>query len=1267
MVTRRFTSSAGVLLCLLAGCALFWSVPAQAKTVHVLAGSFGSKGSASGQFEGPVGIAVNDTTHDVYVVDSGDNRVEEFNFTGSTVIGELTGSGAPTGSFSDPTQIAVDNSENPLDPSKGDVYVVDSGHDVVDKFSPTGAYEGQLTGTPSGAFDDGPEGDYGLSVAVDPQGVVWVVEDGSGEIDSFSDAQPNQYLSTRTTEFGGGINEGLAVDGEDDIYFNPGTTVKVDSSGKTLISGEESPRGSGHFMVNPFESEHTGSEHTTGVAVSSHSGEVYVDYGGTVGAFSLGGAAIEHFGSGTPYTRSGVAVDESDNEVYVADSAADSIEIFEAVTLPSVSISAVSEQQPRSLTLNGTVTPEGLPVTSCVFEYGTSDVYGQSIPCSPGNVGSGSSPVAVSAHLTGLAPGSTYHYRLVAENAAHVSSPTPDQPLVAGPILGGDWVDDVASSSATLQARVDPNGADTHYYFQYGTSASYGTDGPIPAPGVDLGSFSSEQTVSLHLQSLEPDTVYHYDFVVVQAGETFVEPDQSFTTQSAGGELSLSDGRMWELVSPPNKKGTMIEPGYAMEVQAAADGNGITYMSLEAIGEDEMGKGRESQILSTRTPAGWGSKDISIPRSLPKEGEPAGEMADFQREYSLFSPDLSQAIVEPHGVVPPLAPEATTERTIYRRENAPGSYLPLVSNANVLPGTEFGSHENPGGIDTLHYLAGTPELSHVVLQSPLQLTSEQATDGVWNLYEWSGGQLRLINILPNGESSTSSAYLGVESEMVAHSISDDGRWIAWQIGTGSSSSTQLYVRDMVGEETFKVGGPQAIFQTMSSDGSKLFFLEDGELYEFDTATDTQIDLTSDHGAGEANAGVQNAILGSSEDGSYVYLVAKGVLANSGVGGEDNLYLLHDGEAGWTTILVGTLSNEDQPDWFQWSSIPGEKSCNNANFCAIALGKVTSRVSPDGRYLEFMSNRSLTGYDNHDAVSGAPDEEVFLYDALAGHLACASCNPTGARPAGLFEPFKAVGSGGQGGPFYDKPEAWKEHWLAAIAPGWQGPNWFGERSQYQPRFLSNDGRLFFDSTDALVPQDTDGLMDVYEYEPSANGETAGSDDCTSASSTFGERSDGCVSLISSGTASGESGFLDASESGDDVFFVTPSRLTAADYDNSYDVYDAHACSSGPACVVSPVSPPPCTSGDSCKAAPSPQPTIFGPTPSATFSGAGNIVAVSSPAVKPKSLTRAQKLARALMACRKKKGKIRKAVCEREARKRYPVKRALKANASKKGDR
>jgi hypothetical protein len=256
----------------------------------------------------------------------------------------------------------------------------------------------------------------------------------------------------------------------------------------------------------------------------------------------------------------------------------------------------------------------------------------------------------------------------------------------------------------------------------------------------------------------------------------------------------------------------------------------------------------------------------------------------------------------------------------------------------------------------------------------------------------------------------------------------------------------------------------------------------------------------------------------------------------------------------------------------------------------------------------MSDRPLTGYDNIDAVSGQRDEEVYLYDALAGRLVCASCNPTGARPVGLHD----QGSEAEDGPMVDRQSTWGQRWIAGNVPGWYGIGNGGGDTQHQPRYLSDSGRLFFDSSDSLVPKDTNGREDAYEYEPTGVG------GCTSASTTFGERSQGCVSLISSGTSAAESAFMDASETGDDVFFVTASKLTAEDYDDSTDVYDAHVCSASVPCHVAPVSPPACTSGDSCKAAPSPQPALFGAPASATFSGAGNVIPETKKgAAKPKA--------------------------------------------------
>ena len=111
---------------------------------------------------------------------------------------------------------------------------------------------------------------------------------------------------------------------------------------------------------------------------------------------------------------------------------------------------------------------------------------------------------------------------------------------------------------------------------------------------------------------------------------------------------------------------------------------------------------------------------------------------------------------------------------------------------------------------------------------------------------------------------------------------------------------------------------------------------------------------------------------------------------------------------------GALDGDD-PSW-------GHKS--------ESLKEMTSRVSPNGRYLAFMSERSLTGYENRDANSGVPDEEVFLYDASTGRLVCASCNPTGARPVGI-DGSETI----EERLWSTTAELWGGRWLAANIPGW----------------------------------------------------------------------------------------------------------------------------------------------------------------------------------------------------------------------------------------
>jgi hypothetical protein len=338
------------------------------------------------------------------------------------------------------------------------------------------------------------------------------------------------------------------------------------------------------------------------------------------------------------------------------------------------------------------------------------------------------------------------------------------------------------------------------------------------------------------------------------------------------------------------------------------------------------------------------------------------------------------------------------------------------------------------------------------------------------------------------------------------------------------------------------------------------------------------------------------------------------------------------------VFIAQLSGEDSRDWI----------AQNGN-----LHEITSRVSPNGRYLAFMSNTSLTGYDNTDANSGQRDEEVFLYDAQANRLVCASCNPGGTRPVGVLDPSEAASNEGLLVDPLSHP-LWAGRWLAASVPGWTGID--ARYAAYQSRYLSNSGRLFFNSAEALVAQDGNGKMDVYQYEPQGVGS------CSATSETFNLKTNGCVGLVSSGTSGGESAFLDASESGGDVFFLTLAQLTAQDTDDQFDVYDAHECTKESPCLSPPAVPPaPCSTSTSCKPGVSPQLAISGTPITATFSGPGNTLpAVTSP---PSPLTRAQKLAVALKACRS-KPKKRRAACELQARRRYGAKSKAKRSKARK---
>jgi DNA-binding beta-propeller fold protein YncE len=1300
--------------------ALVVVVPAVAST-HVFSTSFGKPGSGAGQLKlvatatsqvgpqeqvtsGGSGLAVNNETHDVYVADTGNHRIDEFAANGTflrawgwgvadglpsfetcSVTCDAGISGREPGEFESPLFLAIDN--DPSSPSQGDVYVADIAAGLISKFNSTGELVASwgnngVGGSPNGQLN----GRHGIpfeslaGIAVSPSGDLYanhpvIPPNAPSHGDVLSFDQSGGFLSEVEILYGARPG-GLAVNAAGYIYAsNGGSLLQYASTGEQM--GQIGPLKS---LITGFALDLTNAD-----AYEDQRGDLieHFAFAGATHVIESGGAlcpildacqATDSFGSGQIEAGAGLAVDPSDETVYGADTAANRIDAF-SLFGPYVSTDPASGMTGTAATLNGNIAPTGGgAITACHFEYvdaadyekaaaeGSPDPYsaGKSIPCAP--AAPFSAPTTVSAVITGLQIASDYHFRISATDGNATNFGDDQSFRTRGAEITSESVAEATSTSALLNAEIDPFGEATTYRFEYLTEAAYlangeSFSGPQPAVsapegGAAVGSGNEVLEVDYRIQGLLADTNYRYRVVAVDAvlPEGLPGPARAFTTQSTAQAPLLPDDRGWELVSPADKFGALILPlpsAAFYPVQASASGTAVSYAATAPIEPQPLGNSLDPQVLSIRGAVGWASRDIAIPHQQATAASEHGE-------YRLFSEDLSLAVVQPlRGFDPLLSPEASEQTAYLRGDYASGDtsepcmegcYRPLVTSApgfeNVSPGTEFGICEGqtckradeqcpPAVSCGPQFKAASPDLSHIVIQSSVALTE----GGAAGLYEWYDGHLKFV-----GQGAVGSENPVSEGTAARHAVSEDGSRIV--IKGVSEGLSGLLLRDTAREETVSLGGAHTVFLTASADDSKIFFLneENKDLDEceiVEVADKLHCDLTDL----TPSAGVLAPIAGISEDGAVVYFASNGILENGGVPvagavrgtvrGEEgaagqftNLYVRQGG----VTKLIAVLSGADRSDW-------GDNGDNDHATPAAdgALISLTARVSPNGEWLAFESRRSLTGYDNRDATSGLPDAEVYLYHAAAGSepatLICASCNPTGARPSG-----------------------------SSSLPGWTS-------ALYQSRYLSDGGRLFFGSTDALVPQDTNKVEDVYEYEPpAASAEAPPNDSCTTASPTFGP-SGGCVSLISSGSATEPSSFLDASENGDDVFFLTTAQLSTRDTDDSYDIYDARAGGGEPEPPIGPVE----CQGDACQSAVVPPEAL---TPgSLSFSGPGNLVPQlnTNPASKPKAETRAEQLAKALRACRKKLDHNRRAACERKARSRYGNARARKADNKRKVER
>jgi DNA-binding beta-propeller fold protein YncE len=1186
-------------------------------------------------FTSAIGVGVDDSgglfQGDVYVADEAAGVVDKFEASGlPDATHPQFGAGATPLALSAPTDAVVD-------PADGDVYVSDYNNNVVDIFTPTGGFLSQF------ATGSGPLGLAFNSTGGD----LYVTAANNGEVEEY-DASGDPIDQTAGPDAGTNVVDAdgsagaVAVDTSTDevyVYEDGGNVAVYESSGAPLsqLGFDTGVSFSLGIAVDPathtvFISDPNGrvvdvfqtlslpavsTEQATGVTATGATLEGTVNPEGQsltsceleYGTSSSYGQSVPcqqtttEIGSGsTPVPVSATLTGLTPNTVYhyrlkASNSEGSKTGLDETFTTPrdiTLETGAPSDVRPTAATFNGTVNPDGVQVTSCEFEYGTETSYGQSVPCrqTPTEIGAGSSPVAVSAEVSGLQQNTVYHFRLAAGNTNGSSTAADETFTTPGaPIVDSESVSGVGSTTATLRAQVNAVGSPTTYRFEYGTGSAYGS----ATQQTSLGSAQSDAGALAQLSGLQPDTVYHYRVLASNANGTTPGTDATFTTFPVA-ILGLPDERGYEMVSPiaggdgevyePHASGANADNADNTErpFQAAADGNAMAYTGASATtsGTGEDGVGAGNQYLATRAPAGgWTAVDI----------EPLSGQLSEQPIYQAFSSDLSVGILSWNGHTP-LAADAPGDgyHVLYTRTSSDGAYHPLLTTTppNRSP-AEFGSYEVfHQGEGSLVFAGASSNLEHNLFVANDALTANAVDGGETenNLYDSIDGQLRLVNVLPDGTSQPNAIFgspamqpeeaPSSNSPDFSHVISTDGTRIFWT----DLSNGNLYVREN-GVTTVQVDaavGGGGRFWTASADGSKVFFTKAGDLYEYNLGSGQTTDL--------APAGEVQGVIGASEDGSYLYFVAKGALApgatpqvcepaNPSTG--CNLYVLHEGKP---LKFIAKLSGaDDSISPFSLGKVIGD--------WRPGLGDRTAKVTPDGRHLVFMSQQSLTGYEN------MRQQEVYVYDADANQLSCVSCNPSGEPPTSGHE------------------------YLAYLPPSWS--------NTYQPRWISEAGsRVFFDSVEALAPQDTNGQLDVYEWEQDGTGSC--------------RHGGGCIYLLSGGTSSENSYFADASVSGDDVFIITRAQLAPQDKNEDFDVYDVRVG------TVQPLSPATC-SGVGCQAAP-PEPPVFGAPSSEAFSGAGNL---APPATVPVSVKPKQKPAVCKKGFVKKHGKCIKRKAKKKAKK------------------
>jgi hypothetical protein len=889
---------------------------------------------------------------------------------------------------------------------------------------------------------------------------------------------------------------------------------------------------------------------------------------------------------------------------------------------------------------------------------------------------------------SGLLPNATYTFCLLARNEAGeeaVGSGVTFTTLPVKPSIDAQEAADVTSGTADLTARIDPNGADTTYRFEYGTTSAYGAS--VPVPDGDAGAGRSDVPVSGVLSGLSANTTYHWRVLATNAAGTTSSVDHTFVYDTSGG--GLPDGREYELVTPAHKNGAVIGSVTAsIEPLVGEDGSHVIAGTVQCfadavscIGIQPPGVG--TPYAFTRTAGGWVASALA-PSAAQFETNawwPGGISVDAGT--AIFSMPTAPAgeddwyARQPDGSfvdMGPLTPPSEGPTPLGALRDAFVGTQATADLSHLV--YEVGSYN--GGGQLFEYVgAGNAAPASVGVrggQGSTDLVSACGAKDGGNRGQGAlsaDGRVVFFTALACGEGAVpvpvDELFARVDNtESDAHTVAISQPLAISPAPPNHECETPACVENTSNPEQFR----GAEFEGASADGSKVFFADPQQLTDnanedpnagdnpYDPRADQCSTMTGANGcnlylydfanpaghnlidvsAGDTSGGgprVQG-VMAVSSDGSHVYFIARGVLsgvANSqdqnAVDGADNLYVF-ERDASFPqgrVAFIATLPEADKTQSEEW----------DAKFRV-------ANVTPDGRFLVFTSHGALTS-DTHSGDG----RQVFRYDAQTGELVRISIGDHG---------FNDNGNVSEG---------------AYIVGAYRG----GSRLRAAPArtdpTMSHDGAyVFFMSTAGLTPGALNDVQigatergpiyanNVYEYHDGnvyliSDGHDTGTGESLACGSVGSEESNRESSVC----------LLGSDATGANVFFSTAGSLVAQDTDTEVDIYDARICTGSEPCVQAAAPVAPCV-GEGCHLTPGAAPPLPG-VGSAVFAGAGNPpAAVSRPVVKPRSLSRAEKLAGALRACRKVRNRHRRAVCEGSARRRYGgVSRSRSVSKSRRG--